>query len=182
MPPVRKTVSYLAGVAAALLTLPACAADAELRPTGLPQLDTSKFPEQLFWLAISFVTLYVLMTFIALPGVRRTQETRKGIIAGELAAATAANEQAKAMAAQVEKALADARAKAQATVSEIKAQAAKEAAEQQSVQQKELSRRLHEAETKIKASRDAAIRDAQKSAADLSASIVDKIAGLKKAS
>ena len=56
----------------------------------LPQLDATMYPEQLFWLAVSFVTLYILMTFIALPGVRNTQEKRHAMLAADLAAAAAA--------------------------------------------------------------------------------------------
>jgi F-type H+-transporting ATPase subunit b len=179
MRPARTTLALLSASAAALVALPLWAAESgEVKP-GLPQLDTSLFPEQLFWLAVSFVTLYLLMVFVALPGVRRTQDKRQTTIAAELAAATKANEQAKATIAQYEKTLADARAKAHATVNEIKAQAAKLAANKQTAQQKELAARLHEAEAKIRKARDEAIRDAQKNAADLANTIVEKITGVK---
>jgi F-type H+-transporting ATPase subunit b len=146
---------------------------------GLPQLRTELYPEQLFWLVLSFGALYALMAFVALPGVKATQDKRHSIIETELAAATAASEAAKAMVTQYEKALADARAKAQSTVSEISAQAAKESAVQQVAQQQELAKRLHEAESKIRASRDAAIKDIKGSAAELAQGIVEKVAGIK---
>ena len=126
-------------------------------------------------------SLYALMTYVALPGVRRTQDVRQATITAELAAANAANEQAKAMNAQVEKALADARAKAHATVNDIKTQAAKESSERQAAQHKELAARLHEAEAKIRKARDEAIREGQKNATELANAMIEKITGVRAA-
>jgi F-type H+-transporting ATPase subunit b len=165
--------------AAALAALPALAEEAGAAKAGLPQLDASLFPEQLFWLVISFVALYLLMKFVALPGVERAQDKRKKVIADALAAAKAANEQAKAMAAEAEKALADARARAQATVSAIKTEAAQKAAEQQAAQNKQLSQRLREAEAAIAATRDAALKDIEGVASGLAAAIVESVSGMK---
>jgi F-type H+-transporting ATPase subunit b len=142
---------------------------------GLPQLDTSLFFEQLFWLAISFVVLYALMAYVALPSVKRTQDRRMATIGAELAAAQAANESAKATMADYEKALTMARAQAHATVNEIAAQAAKESAIKQAAQQQQLAKRLQEAEAKIAATRDAAVRDVKSSVADLALAIVARV-------
>ena len=84
-----------------LLALPARAEEA-----GLPQLDTSLFAEQIFWLAVSFGVLYLLMSSVALPRVAKTKDNRKHVIAGELEAARVANEAARQAVAQVEKSLA----------------------------------------------------------------------------
>ena len=162
--------------AAALYALPALADEPK---AGLPQLDPAYVPAQLFWLAISFGLLYLLMAFVALPRVRKTQDSRKQGIASELAAAAAANEQAKAMVVQYEKALTEARARAEAQVSAIKTRVAEESAAQQAVQHSHLTRRLHAAESKIAAARNAALGNIQGVAADLAGAIVEKIAGLK---
>jgi F-type H+-transporting ATPase subunit b len=165
-------------VSAALYALPLMAAESG-DEAGLPQLDTSLFPEQLFWLAISFAVLYVLMAYVALPGVKRTQDKRHHVISSELASASAANEAARAMVAQYEKALADARAKAQATISDMTTQAAKESAAKQATQQQELSKRLQDAEASIRAVRDAALKDIKGAVSDLAQGIVEKVTGLK---
>jgi len=162
--------------AALFLAQPALAAESE---GGLPQLDTSLFPEQFFWLVVTFSVLYVLMAFVALPGVQKTQDKRQVLIASELAAAEAANEAAKAMIAQYEKALAEARAKAQATVSEIAAKTTQEFNERQALQQRELHKRLHDAEMNILAARNKAMGEAKAIAAELASVIVEKVAGLK---
>lgn len=174
----RKYLGVGFAVAAALYALPLMAAEAGEK-TGLPQLDTALFPAQLFWLAVSFAVLYVLMAFVALPGVKRTQDNRHHVISSELAAASAANEAARTMVAQYERALSDARAKAQATISDITAQAAKESAAKQTTQQQELNKRLQDAEASIKSVRDSALRDIKGSAAELAHGIVEKVTGLK---
>jgi F-type H+-transporting ATPase subunit b len=174
----RKLFAVLPAAGAALYALPLMAAESGEK-SGLPQLDTTLFPEQLFWLAISFAILYVMMAYVALPGVKRTQGTRRQTIAAELAAASAANEAAKAMIAQYEKALADARASAQATVGEITAQAAKESTSKQAKQQQDLHQRLHEAEAKIIAARNAALKEVNAAATELSNAIVEKLTGAK---
>jgi F-type H+-transporting ATPase subunit b len=164
---------------AAFYALPLQAAEAGGSEGGLPQFNTAFFPEQLFWLAITFSLLYVLMAYVALPRVRKTQDNRAESIDDDLATAAAANEAARAMMEQYEKALADARAKAQATVGEIAAKAAKESAEKQAAQQVELNKRLAEAEAKIAATRDKAIAEVKGSAAMLAASIVEKVTGAR---
>ncbi|MFY9288579.1 MAG: F0F1 ATP synthase subunit B' [Alphaproteobacteria bacterium] len=175
---VRTILSSLSVITLMVLAAPAMASEGGSEG-GLPQLDMSLFPEQIFWLTITFGLLYLLMHFVALPGVKKTQDNRHSTIASELAAAQEANEAAKAMVAQYEKALADARANAQATVSEITTAAAKQAAEKQAKQQQELVKRLHEAEAKIMATRDAALTEVKAAAQDLAQVIVEKVSGTK---
>lgn len=167
---------FLLALAGALWTFPLHAED---QGGQLPQFKTELYPEQWFWLVVSFGILYVLMAYVAMPAVKRTQDNRTKTIEDDLAAAQAANDAAKAMMANYEKALTDARAKAQATVSEIAAKAAKESAAKQAVQQQDLNKRLNEAEAKIAAARDAAIRDVKASAADLATAIVEKVTAVK---
>ena len=50
---------------------------------GLPQLAVETFAGQLFWLAIAFVLLYVLLAFVVIPRIRNVLETRRSRIAGE---------------------------------------------------------------------------------------------------
>ena len=169
--------AVLTSSAVALSALPALAEESGADKGGLPQFDATLFPEQLFWLGISFSLLYLLMHFVALPGVERAQDKRKGVIDAELTVAKQANEQAKAMGHEADRALAEARGKANASISEIKAQAAKVAAEQQSVQSKQLNQKLRDAEAKIATARDAALKEIDQSAAELAAAIVESVSG-----
>jgi len=157
--------------------LPVMAAETSDSNGGLPQFDTTYFPGQLFWLAISFALLYVLMTFVALPKVRQTQDRRQQTLAAELDVATAASEKAKAIIAQYEKALADARHQAQVTVTDIMTQGAKASAERQSQQHQELQKRLRAAEAKIHAARDMALTQIESTVGELAESMIKKVTG-----
>jgi len=170
---------YAAAMILALSAPAAAFAQADNDKGGLPQFDTSLFPGQLFWLAVSFCLLYSLMSLIALPRVARTQDNRKKTIASELEAARAANDAAKATVAQVEKSLTEARARAHGTVSEMIAKVAEESALRQTAQERELQRRLHRSEADIAVTREAALNAVRDSAADLAATLVEKIVGSK---
>jgi F-type H+-transporting ATPase subunit b len=158
-------------------TLPVWAEESD--KGGLPQLNTSLFPEQLFWLAISFAVLYVLMATIALPRVAKTQSNRKLVITTEIEAARLANNSAKLTASAVDKSLNDARAKAQASVAEMLADVTQDAANRKAAQERDLLRHLHSAEADIAVTREAALQKIQASASELAAVAVEKIVGFK---
>lgn len=48
--------------------------------TGLPQLDISTFPSQLFWLVVTGVTLYILMSKFALPKIEQIMRARDAFV------------------------------------------------------------------------------------------------------
>ncbi len=167
---------FLASLAP-LWASPLWAAESEGGDQGLPQFDVALYPGQIFWLAITFGLLYLLMAYVALPGVSRTQDKRQRTIENDLGLAAKANEEAKATLAHYEKTLAEARAKAQVMLSDLTAKAASEAAERQAAQQQELVKRIAEAEGRIAATRDAAIREVHEMVFDLASSMVAKVAG-----
>ena len=51
---------------------------------GLPQMDISSYPSQIFWLIITFGVLYIFMWKIAIPRLRTTVEERKDKISTDL--------------------------------------------------------------------------------------------------
>jgi F-type H+-transporting ATPase subunit b len=95
---------------------------AEQAATGLPQLDFSTFPNQIFWLLVTLVAIYLILTRLALPRIGGVLAERAGTITNDIAAA----EELKLKAQQAEtvynQALADARAEAQKIVAEAKAE------------------------------------------------------------
>ena len=52
--------------------------------SGMPQLNTEYFASQIFWLVISFIILYVVMSKYALPKIANVIETREDIIARDV--------------------------------------------------------------------------------------------------
>ncbi|NDC60010.1 MAG: F0F1 ATP synthase subunit B', partial [Alphaproteobacteria bacterium] len=99
------------------------AAEAAAAP-GLPQLDPSYFPSQVFWLAVFFVLLYFLLSQALLPKLAGVIETRANTIRSNVDAAAAANAEAQAALAAYEKALATARADARKLAEGVRADAA----------------------------------------------------------
>lgn len=89
---------------------------------GMPQLDFSTFSNQIFWLAIALVVIYLILSRVALPRIAAVLAERQGTITNDLAAAE--DLKAKAVAAEdaYNKALADARAEAQRIAAETRAE------------------------------------------------------------
>lgn len=111
------TETHDAGQAAAEMTHAA----ADSAP-GMPQLDFSTFPNQIFWLVVTLVVIYFILSRVALPRIGSILAERTGTITNDLAAA----EDLKAKAAEAEeaynKALAEARAEAQRIAAETRAE------------------------------------------------------------
>ena len=70
------------GVATAtpVLVTPALASS----EVGLPQLDFSTYPTQVFWLVVSFAILYLLMSQVAIPRISEVLEGRQERFANDL--------------------------------------------------------------------------------------------------
>ncbi len=70
-------------------------ADAAHQATsGLPQMDPTWFPSQIFWLAVTFLCLYIMFARKILPEISSTLETRREQIEGDLETAQEMKDQA----------------------------------------------------------------------------------------
>ena len=108
------------------VTTEAAAAGAEAAKPGLPQLYFSTFPNQIFWLVVTLVVIYLILSRVALPRIASVLSERRGMITNDLAAAEDLKQKAEAAEAAYDKALADARAEAQRIVAEAKAEIQKD--------------------------------------------------------
>ena len=97
----------------------------------MPQLEVSTFVPQLFWLAITFGLLFLLMAKLGLPRVGGLLEARRKRIDDDLAQAAQLKAEAEAALAAYQQTMAAARAQAQAAVKETTDRLAAEAAERQ---------------------------------------------------
>jgi F-type H+-transporting ATPase subunit b len=95
------------------------AAGAAGESVGMPQLDFSTWPNQIFWLAVTLVAIYLILTRIAMPRISAVLAERRGTITNDLAAA----EELKQKAVEAEKAYNDALAAARAEAAKIVAKA-----------------------------------------------------------
>jgi len=89
---------------------------------GMPQLEFSTFPNQIFWLVVALVIVYMILSRIALPRIASVLAERRGVITGDIAAAEEMRRKAEEAEAAYNQALADARAEAARIVAEAKAE------------------------------------------------------------
>ena len=161
--------------ATALMAHVALAETAEGAKPGLPQLDTSLYPEQLFWLAVTFTALYLLMAYVALPGIQRVQGRRHTVIAEEIQNAESATTASNQMISDYERALSDARAKAQSSIDAVKVETAREIAQKLAEQQQSLQKRIRDSEINVTNARDSALQNVAESTELLARSIDDAL-------
>ena len=129
----------------------------------MPQLDPSTFGSQLFWLVISFVTLYLVMAVLVLPRISKTMSARTGQLEGDLAEAEALRDKAEAALAAYEDALATARSNALVLAQEMRAEVQAETDRQKAELDAKLAEQAQAADARLNEVRDnamAGLRDA----------------------
>ena len=87
----------------------------------MPQLDFSTFPNQIFWLIVTLLVIYFVLSRIALPRIGGVLAERKGLITNDLAAADELKHKAVAAEKAYNDALVRARTEAAKIVTEAKA-------------------------------------------------------------
>ncbi|MEZ5893046.1 MAG: hypothetical protein R3C58_07875 [Parvularculaceae bacterium] len=163
--------------ASLIVTAAAGAAEAheEAASAGLPQLDPSSWPSQLFWLAITFGVLYWLMAGKFLPSLGGAIEERKDRIADDLDQAAEFKRQAEDAEAGYNKALADARAKAQGIAADTRGEMDKEIAALQAETDAALEKQLAAAESRIAKMKSDAAAKVREAAADTTRAVVEAL-------
>ncbi|MCK0096645.1 F0F1 ATP synthase subunit B' [Yoonia sp. F2084L] len=89
---------------------------------GMPQLCADWMPNQIFWLLVTLIAIYFVMSRIALPRIGAVLAERSGTITNDIAAAEELKNKAAEAEAAYDQALLDARAEAQKIVAEAKAE------------------------------------------------------------
>ncbi|PVH28409.1 F0F1 ATP synthase subunit B' [Pararhodobacter oceanensis] len=88
---------------------------------GMPQLDFATFPNQILWLVVALVVLYLILSRVALPRIGSVLAERTGTITNDIAAAETFKQQAAEAEAAYHQALDDARAAAAKVINDAKA-------------------------------------------------------------
>ena len=144
---------------------------------GMPQLDFSTFSNQIFWLAVTLVVIYLILSRVALPRIAAILSERQGTITNDLAAA----EDLKAKAVEAEnaynKALADARAEALRIAAETRAEIQADLDDAVAKADEEISAKAAESEEAISAIRAEATETAKQVATETAAAIVAALGG-----
>jgi len=145
---------------------------------GFPPFDPHTFASQLFWLALAFIALYLLMSRVALPRVGSILEARRRRIDEDLAEAQRFKDASDAAIAAHEKALAEARGRAQALANETRAKAAAAADARRKEVDAKLNDRIAEAEKAIAATRSSAMANLGSIAVEPAGAIIERLTGV----
>lgn len=89
---------------------------------GMPQLDFSTFPNQIFWLVVTLIVIYFILSRVALPRIGAVLAERQSTITNDIAAAEELKQRAQEAEAAYDQALIDARAEANKIVADAKAE------------------------------------------------------------
>lgn len=116
---------------------------------GMPQLDFSSWPNQIFWLLVALVAIYLLLTRVALPRISAVLAERRGAITNDLLAAEELKQKAKEAEAAYEAALAKARAEAQVIAANAKAAIDADLAQAVAKADAEIAERVKASEARI---------------------------------
>ncbi len=168
--------AFILALCAAIFALPAFAAGGE---AGLPQLDFTTWPTQIFWLFVTFLIAYLLMWRVVLPRIGRVLEDRHNRLEDDMERARQSvylTDETKKL---LEQSLASARHEAAGLTASSLAEAAVTADEKNQAADKRLSARLKAAEDAILETRAAAVADIDAVASSSAVDVVLRLSGLK---
>lgn len=150
--------------------------DASGGAIGMPQLCFEWFPNQIFWLLVTLVVIYLILSRIALPRIASVLAERQGTITNDLAAA----EELKLKALEAEeayhKALAEARAEAGRISAETRAEIKAGLDEAIAKADAEIAARVAESDARIAEIRETAMANVAEVARDTTAALVAALA------
>jgi F-type H+-transporting ATPase subunit b len=147
------------------------------KAVGMPQLDFSTWPNQIFWLLVTLVVIYLVLTKIALPRIGAVLADRKSTITNDLAAAEELKLKAVAAEKAYNDALANARSEATKIVAQAKAEIQKDLDAATADADGQIAARAAESEATIAAIRDGAAQAVAEVARDTAAALVAALGG-----
>ena len=157
----------------------AAPATARAAGAGLPQLDISTWPSQLFWLVVLFAAGYIIMAKLVTPRIGAVLEERRAKLDDDLGKARAASEDAAQTRAEYEADLDAARSAAAETAKTAAAEAAKKAEASDAKIAKKLADKVAKAEAKLATARSDALGNLNDVAAEAAMVAVAQLADIK---
>ena len=164
-------------------TAPAAEANAHTsEPAGehagvFPPFDSSNYPSQILWLALTFVFFYMFLKRVIIPRVGNILTTRESRISSDLKAAEKMKEEADAAVSAYEQELAAAKAKSAEIASRAANVSKAETAANRKAAEAALDKKMSEAEGKIAAVKAAGMKDVGKIAEETVIAIIKQLTG-----
>jgi len=144
---------------------------------GMPQLCADWMGNQVFWLVVALIVIFLIMSRIALPRIGAVLAERSGTITNDLAAAEELKQKAVEAEAAYEKALADARVAAAKIVADAKAEIQSDLDAELAKADAQIAEKAAESEAAIAEIRDGAAKSVTAVAKDAAKAIVASMGG-----
>jgi F-type H+-transporting ATPase subunit b len=143
----------------------------------MPQLDVTTFPSQLFWLGVSFIVLYLVLSYMAVPKIVRILGIREETIEEKINTASTYREEAESLLNEYETALAVAKAEAQEHTQTISQKISRDIAKKKKNFLSKLTNRLHREEQSFYRTHMETPLEMDKLAAEIASLILEKVTG-----
>ena len=144
---------------------------------GMPQLDFSTWANQIFWLVVTLVVIYLVLSRVALPRIAAVLAERQGTITNDIAAAEDLKQKAVEAEEAYNKALADARTEANSIIADTKADIQKDLDVALAKADAEITAKTAEGEKAIAAIREGALESVKAVAKDTAKELVAAMGG-----
>ncbi|HWY61043.1 MAG TPA: hypothetical protein VNW15_04000 [Rhizomicrobium sp.] len=146
-------------------------------PGGFPPFDTTTYPSQIFWLAVTFAFLFVVLWRVAGPRINGVITARRGAINSDIAAAQKARGDAEEASAAYQTALQGARKRAQTLAENNRQTLNAEIAKAKAGADQAAASAMAKAHERIAATQEQARGHVAKAAAEAAIAIVARLTG-----
>jgi len=170
----------VSGMALSLVSTSAIAAgDSSAKSGGLPQLDISTWPSQLFWLMVTFLIGYVIISRLVTPSISSVLENRSNKISSDIENAKEAQQKAKDVFNAYEASLSDARSQAANAAATAIAEAKADTVSREAAINKKIVASTKKAEAKLAEMKNEALSSLEDLAVETSQQIISQLTPIK---
>ena len=145
--------------------------------SGMPQLNPEFWISQIFWLTITFGTLYVVLSKLILPKISTNLEIRKSQILENIEAAEKQREESEIRIAEYERTIQNSKNEAKNYFKKSREKLLKDIGLKKDILNKELNEEIQKAETEIQELRNRAPNKINKIAEETSADLLKQLIG-----
>jgi F-type H+-transporting ATPase subunit b len=150
----------------------------EAEKKGMPQLDPSSYPSQIFWLAVFFLAFYLFMRGVAMPRLHSIIAARQARISDDLNHATTASGDAAALKDELDRSLNAAREQARGVLAAANDDIRALAAARDATLSAELAAKIEKAEAAIQVARGQALGSIEEIASGILVTALPKVASV----
>ena len=144
---------------------------------GMPQLNPEFWISQIFWLTLTFGTLYIILSRLILPKISDNLETRKSKILENIEAADKQREDSEKKLKEYDEIISKSKLEAKTIFNQAREKALKDINEKKEVLDRQVDNEISNAEEEIKAFRKSAPEKISKIAIETSSELLQKLIG-----